>query len=103
MNGNSIVLDDAIKALPTFCDYIVPTAKKSGISPEAALFLLVLNEYSEYIDFYFSGKQNIAQELVSKGCINFENEKYILTSKGSIVAKSISIAKQKFVIWLYII
>lgn len=96
MNSNSIVLDYAIKALPTFCDYIVPTAKKSGISPEAALFLLVLNEHSEYIDFYFSGKQNIAQELVSKGCINIENEKYILTSKGSIVAKSIASASLKF-------
>ncbi len=88
--------DFAVKALPEFCEYIVPYAKKSGISPMSAFAIIVLKEYGNLFDFYFSGKNDIINELMEKLCIKADNGKFILTAKGEIIAKSLITAKQGF-------
>ncbi len=89
--------DFAVKALPEFCDYIVPYAKKCGISPVSAFAMIVLKEHCDLFDFYFEGKGDVINELLDKLCIKVENEKPILTTKGEIVAKSLIMAKQGFI------
>jgi len=88
--------NNAIECLPKFCDYIEPTAKRSGITPRAAFFLFVLSEYPYYIDFYFFNDNVTVDELIKKGCILNEGGRFSFTSKGAIVTKSIITAKQKF-------
>ncbi len=88
--------DFAVKALPDFCEYIAPYAKKSGISPMSSFAIIVLKEYCNLFDFYFEGKVDVINELLNKLCIRLEKDKIILTAKGEIIAKSLIMAKQGF-------
>lgn len=85
--------DLIIRGIPEFCEKVVPLAKRCGVNSLEALSLIILAEYPELVSFYSSLLEDSFVKLTQKGCVLADGEKFTLTSKGAIVAKSVSAAK----------
>lgn len=80
--------------LPKLIELITPYAKRSLITAEGAILLMI---YSEFPNLKLPVKAEIELELISKGLVKIEQDKPVVTSKGAILAKSfIGAKKDKF-------
>lgn len=76
--------------LPQLESYLEPIAKRSGLTSKEAIVLMVLSDYKDISDLF---NKSIFDSLKAKGIIA---EDLTLTGKGSIIAKSVITAKNKF-------
>ncbi len=72
--------------LPMLKEKIEPLAKRSGLDIDTALYLILLFDFS---DEGLNIPQNLKEQLINKGLAEYNNERTVLTGKGSILAKSI--------------
>ena len=73
--------------------FIEPIAKRSLLNSRSALILIIIADYpNKTITF----DENSINELCQKGLIEYTEKGIKLTSKGSILAKSLSNALKKF-------
>lgn len=71
---------------------IEPIAKRSGLTADSALFLIIINDYSSITP---CGDENLIKPLCDKGLIEYNESMPLVTSKGAILAKSLSMALKK--------
>ena len=76
--------------LPQLESFLEPIAKRSGLTSKEAIVLMVLSDYKDISDLF---NKSIYDSLKTKGIIA---EDLTLTGKGSIIAKSVITAKNKF-------
>ncbi len=72
---------------------IEPIAKRSGLTTDSALLLIIINDYSVITP---CADEKIFKMLCDKGLIEYNESKPLVTSKGAILAKSLSMALKKF-------
>ena len=72
--------------LPELKAKIEPLAKRSGLNIDTALYLILLFDFS---DEGLNIPQNLKEQLINKGLAEYNNERIVLTGKGSILAKSV--------------
>ncbi len=71
---------------------IEPIANRSGLTADSALLLIIINDYS---DITPCENENLIKPLCDKGLIEYNESKPFVTSKGAILAKSLSMALKK--------
>ncbi len=76
--------------LPQLKNHLEPIAKRSGLTADEAIVLMVFAENKECTNLF---NLQIAESLIAKGILNSD---FSLSSKGSIVSKSVITAKEKF-------
>lgn len=84
--------DNFFKELPKIRNALETTALKNGLDVNCALFLVALFCYptSEIL-----ADQNIIDVLCNKGLCEYNEKDVVVTSKGAILAKSLTIALKK--------
>lgn len=71
---------------------IEPTAKRSGLTADTALLLIIINDYPE-INIPIS--ENLIKTLCDKGLTEYTEKGFKVTSKGAILAKSFELTLKK--------
>lgn len=79
-------------ALPEIRKALEPSAKRSGISSDAALLLTVLNEFP---DISLPTDIKLINELAARGLIILNEGKPTVTSKGAILSKAFEGVRKK--------
>ncbi len=80
----------SLEFLPQLKTFLEPIAKRSSLTAEEGIVLVIIVEQKEAAELLNS---EIIDSLISKGVLNSDLS---LSSKGSIVAKSVISAKKKF-------
>lgn len=80
------------KAVPEIKKSLLPLSKRSLISVDAALMLVILCEFPELL-LYF--EESVKAELICRGFAEYNEDKLTATSKGEILAKSFIAAIKK--------
>lgn len=89
-------VNNAIEKIALFCEFISNLTGRHGLDSYSGLLLLILRENPENAEFYFKYSSEPLNELLEKQLIINTENGYSLTSKGAILAKSISDYKFKY-------
>ncbi len=73
------------KSYPDIKSSVSPFAKRSGLSEDAALFLMLIYEFG---DTDIPIDKSVTDELCEKGLAKIDGGEYTVTGKGAILAKS---------------
>ena len=84
--------DNFFKVLPDIKKEMIAVANKNGLDIDAALLLIILNNYPEV---KISAEENLINMLCNKGLCEYTEKGLAVTSRGAILAKSLSMALKK--------
>lgn len=90
---NSLEFCEALKKIKPLSEYLNIFSKKHGISSQAIILLYAMSNDIDLTDFF---KESFYDELIKAVFIEQNSFGFRLTGKGSIIAKSIEIAIEKF-------
>ena len=92
MGNEQDILCSILRFLPQITESVTVISKRSGISPQAALLLSVVESFPE---FALSQRMYLSQ-LENEGFVKLEGNDITVTGKGAILAKAVKDAKEKF-------
>lgn len=79
------IIEEFNKIIPEIKYCLLPLAKRSLISADAALMLVALCDFPELI-LYF--EESVKLQLIDRGFAEYNGNRLVATSKGEILAKS---------------
>lgn len=86
------IWDNFFKSIDKIKTGIEPLVKRSGLSVENALILIIINDYPNLTQTVNNFLDN---QLFDKGLIEYTDDGLCVTGKGAILAKSLSIVIKK--------
>ena len=81
--------DSFFKALPEIRNKMDAYAKKNGLDVDSALLLISVYNYPENI---ITVNENSVKQLCDKGLVEYTEKGLLVTSRGSILAKSLTMS-----------